>query len=86
MEPNAASEELMDVVERAGASLGQRIWYVEASGGSDANFTAALGVPTLDGFGPSGGATMTRDEWIEIRSLPERAALLAQTLHLLAMQ
>lgn len=84
MEPSAATETLMAVVERAAAALGQRVWYVEASGGSDANLAAALGIPTLDGFGPSGANTMTRDEWIDIRSLADRVALLAQTLHLLA--
>lgn len=84
MEPTAATAALMHVVERAGAALNQRVWYVEASGGSDANFTAALGIPTLDGFGPSSANTMTRDEWIDIGSLSERVALLALTLHQLA--
>jgi glutamate carboxypeptidase len=84
MEPTAQTDALMATVARAAAELGQSARYVEASGGSDANFTAALGIPTLDGFGPAGGNTMTRDECIELRTLPERAALLALTLHKLA--
>jgi glutamate carboxypeptidase len=49
-------------------------------GGSDGNFTAALGVPTLDGLGARGGGAHADDEHILIDSLPERAALLATLL------
>ena len=69
-----------------GSFTGLRIALSTAKGLALAGGYRVVGVPTLDGFGPSGGATMTRDEWIEIRTLPERAALLAQTLHLLATQ
>lgn len=46
-------------------------------GGSDGNLTAALGVPTLDGLGAVGGDAHGEDEWVDLRSMPERAALLA---------
>ena len=46
-------------------------------GGSDGNFTAALGVPTLDGLGAVGEGAHSPDENILIRALPERAAILA---------
>jgi glutamate carboxypeptidase len=49
-------------------------------GGSDGNFTAALGVPTLDGLGAVGEGAHSPDENILIRALPERAALLAGLL------
>jgi glutamate carboxypeptidase len=49
-------------------------------GGSDGNFTAALGVPTLDGLGAVGDGAHSLDEHVVIRSLPERAALLAGLL------
>lgn len=49
-------------------------------GGSDGNFTAALGVPTLDGLGAVGGGAHSPVEHVIIRSLPERAALLAGLL------
>ena len=49
-------------------------------GGSDGNFTAALGIPTLDGLGVRGGGAHAADEHIEIASLPEQAALLALLL------
>ncbi|MGH7643667.1 MAG: M20 family metallopeptidase [Candidatus Dormibacteria bacterium] len=46
-------------------------------GGSDGNFTAALGVPTLDGMGIVGGNAHAEGEWAELGSIPDRAALLA---------
>ncbi|MEW5984885.1 MAG: M20 family metallopeptidase [Acidobacteriota bacterium] len=46
-------------------------------GGSDGNFTAALGVPTLDGLGAVGGGAHALDEHVEAAHLPWRAALAA---------
>ena len=49
-------------------------------GGSDGNFTAALGVPTLDGLGPAGGGAHAEHEWVEIASIDERARIVAGML------
>jgi glutamate carboxypeptidase len=49
-------------------------------GGSDGNFTAALGVPTLDGLGAVGAGAHSTNENISIGALPERAALVAGLL------
>jgi glutamate carboxypeptidase len=49
-------------------------------GGSDANFVAALGIQVLDGLGATGEGAHSRNEYIEINSLPKRAALLAAIL------
>ncbi len=49
-------------------------------GGSDGNLTAALGIPTLDGLGAVGDGAHSPNEFIDARSLPERAALLAGLL------
>jgi glutamate carboxypeptidase len=46
-------------------------------GGSDGNFTAALGVPTLDGLGAIGDGAHAVHEHVEVGALPTRAALLA---------
>jgi glutamate carboxypeptidase len=46
-------------------------------GGSDGNFTAGVGVPTLDGLGAVGGGAHARDEHVVVASMPERAALVA---------
>jgi glutamate carboxypeptidase len=51
-----------------------------AGGGSDGNFTGALGIPTLDGLGAVGDGAHSSREHVLIRSLPERAALLAGLL------
>lgn len=55
-------------------SAGERV----AGGGSDGNFTGALGVPTLDGLGAIGGGPHTREEHIELRCLVPRTRLLAR--------
>ena len=46
-------------------------------GGSDGNFTAALGIPTLDGLGGVGEGAHAAHESIVLSELPNRAALLA---------
>ena len=56
-----------------GVTLGETF----VGGGSDGNFTAALGVPTLDGLGAVGEGAHSLRENIVVRALPERAALLA---------
>lgn len=47
-------------------------------GGSDGNFTAALGVPTLDGLGAVGGEAHAPGEWIDIDATVQRAGLLSR--------
>jgi glutamate carboxypeptidase len=49
-------------------------------GGSDGCFSAALGVPTLDGLGPSGEGAHAAHEQVFLPSMPRRAALLATIL------
>lgn len=46
-------------------------------GGSDGNFTAALGVPTLDGLGAVGGGAHADHEYLVVGSMAERARLAA---------
>jgi glutamate carboxypeptidase len=46
-------------------------------GGSDGNFTAALGVPTLDGLGPRGDGAHAEHEWVDVESIGQRAELVA---------
>lgn len=53
-------------------------------GASDANFTAALGIATLDGLGAVGAGAHTDDEWVEISSLDERVRMVAGLLECLA--
>jgi glutamate carboxypeptidase len=62
------------------AELGFPIDETGTGGGSDGNFTAALGVPTLDGLGVAGDGGHAQHEHVIISSMPERAALLAGLL------
>jgi len=50
---------------------------VAVGGGSDGNFTAAAGVPTLDGLGAVGGGAHADHEFVVVSTMPARAALLA---------
>ena len=51
-----------------------------AGGGSDGNFTGALGIPTLDGIGAVGDGAHSDHEYVLIHTMPARAALLAALL------
>ena len=73
------------LVADIGAALGTSIDTIATMGASDANIIASQGVPTLCGLGPVGGAIMTRDEYIELPSLVERATLVAALAHRLSM-
>jgi glutamate carboxypeptidase len=57
--------------------LGWKLGEAAVGGGSDGNFTAALGIPTLDGLGGVGDGAHAAHEHILISELPRRAALLA---------
>ncbi len=57
--------------------LGWKLGEAAVGGGSDGNFTAGLGIPTLDGLGGVGDGAHAPHEHILISELPRRAALLA---------
>jgi glutamate carboxypeptidase len=60
--------------------LGQDLQEGGTGGGSDGNFTAALGVPTLDGLGPRGDGAHALHEHVQLADLPWRAAFLASLM------
>lgn len=81
--PFAQSEEgrrLFDHTARIAAELGITLEGMVTGGGSDGNFTAALGVPTLDGLGADGAGAHTFDEHILVSSLVPRTVLLANLI------
>jgi glutamate carboxypeptidase len=51
-----------------------------SGGGSDGSFTAAMGLPTLDGLGPDGGGAHAVDEHVLLADLPLRLALFTRIL------
>ena len=80
MERTPASRELFARARTVASSLGRELGEGSAGGGSDGNFTAAVGVPTLDGLGAVGDGAHAAHEHVEISSLAWRAALLAGLL------
>jgi glutamate carboxypeptidase len=60
--------------------LGWKLEEASVGGGSDGNFTASLGIPTLDGLGGVGEGAHATHEFITLSELPRRAALLAELI------
>ena len=77
LERTAAVIKLFNTAEKIAASLGWKLKEASTGGGSDGNFTAALGVPTLDGLGAVGEGAHALNESVVISEMPRRAALLA---------
>ncbi|MBV9253341.1 MAG: M20 family metallopeptidase [Actinobacteria bacterium] len=77
--PTASSFDLFRRAQAVAARLGQPdLEGVEVGGGSDGNFTAAVGVPTLDGLGAVGGGAHAEGEHVVLAAMPGRVALLAE--------
>jgi glutamate carboxypeptidase len=80
LERNAQVAALYELARAAARESGQDLAEGGTGGGSDGNFTAAIGVPTLDGLGPRGDGAHALHEHIEIDDLPWRAALVTSLL------
>ena len=77
MERTTETARLFQAAQSIAAKLGFALQEGSTGGASDGNFTSALGIPTLDGLGAVGGGAHAVDEWVDIESLPWRAALIA---------
>jgi glutamate carboxypeptidase len=77
MERTAGVAGLFHMAAEVAASLGLRLDEGSAGGGSDGNFTAALGVPTLDGLGAVGDGAHAAHEHVDLEAIPVRVALVA---------
>ena len=71
--PESTSTELFAVARKLLPGLEGKA----VGGGSDGNFTAALGVPTLDGLGAVGGGAHADHEYLVVDAMAERANLVA---------
>ncbi len=80
MERKAGTIALFKQARKLAAELGFELNEASTGGGSDGNFTAALGVPTLDGMGAVGEGAHAAHEHVVIEHLVPRAALLATML------
>ena len=79
-EPEAKGMALYEHASRIAQALGFAIPHQSAGGGSDGNFTGAMGIGTLDGLGVLGGGGHTLEEHIEVASLVPRGKLMAGLL------
>ena len=79
--PADASAALFPLAVAAAAAAGlPEVRGVAVGGGSDGNFTAAVGVPTLDGLGAVGGGAHTEEEYVLVDTLVPRTQLLVEIL------
>jgi len=80
MERSKKGVALFALARRLAKELGWELEEASVGGGSDGNFTAALGIPTLDGLGAVGEGAHARHESVVIAEMPRRAALLARLI------
>ena len=84
---SSMSEELFALaVESQRAVTGESINGVSVGGGSDGNFTAAIGIRTLDGLGAVGGGAHGETEHVVVESIAPRIALLAELMQRILAQ
>jgi glutamate carboxypeptidase len=79
-EPDAGTMALFEKARGVARQLGIELTHGSAGGGSDGNFTGAMGIATLDGLGVRGADAHTLNEHIEVDSLAERGRLMAGLL------
>jgi glutamate carboxypeptidase len=79
-EPNEGTMALYKKAHGLAKQLGMELPHGSAGGGSDGNFTGAMGIATLDGLGVRGGDAHTLNEHIIVESLAERGRLMAGLL------
>ncbi|MCH5584971.1 M20 family metallopeptidase [Shimazuella sp. AN120528] len=72
-----STKELFEMAYDCGKQIGITLTETAVGGGSDGNFTAALGIPTLDGLGAMGDGAHAQNEHILIDQLPVRSALMS---------
>jgi glutamate carboxypeptidase len=77
MEKTEGTARLVEIARGVARELGFELRDAATGGASDANTTAAAGVPTLDGLGPVGGDDHSPAEWLDLTSVVPRTALLA---------
>jgi len=83
-EPNEKTMALYETAKGLAKQLGIDLKQQSAGGGSDANFTGALGIGSLDGLGVCGSGPHTLQEHIVVESLAQRAKLLTGLMMALA--
>ncbi len=80
LEPGGSSD-LVGLCQGHARRLGLPVPDTATVGGaSDGNFTSALGIPTLDGLGPSGDGAHAEHEWVSVEAMGDRSQLVTALL------
>ena len=77
MERTAGTVRLLEMAKGLAREVGLELGESSTGGGSDGNFTSALGIPTLDGLGAVGEGAHAVNESIQLDEAPRRTAVLA---------
>jgi glutamate carboxypeptidase len=80
MVPSEGTWRLWEQIARIGEGLGLEMTLISTGGGSDGNFTAAMGIPTIDAMGPRGGRAHSADEYLELDSVVPNTRLICEIL------
>jgi glutamate carboxypeptidase len=80
MERRRGTVALFERAATLAAQIGFELGEASTGGGSDGNFTAALGVPTLDGMGAVGEGSHASHESVVLKELVPRTSLLAEMI------
>ena len=80
MEYSPASEALWEIVRKQAQKLDLAPEAIGSGGCSDGNWTAAMGIPTLDGMGPVGANSHREDEYMELDSILPTLAVAVKTM------
>lgn len=86
MYPTKQNLEFCAIVDEVAKTLGIEFEWIATGGGSDANFSSNLGVPTIDGLGPTGGFAHTVNEYVELDAIIPRFELLLGTVKKLMLK
>jgi len=80
MERSAETVRLLETAQRVARTIGVELGETSTGGGSDGNFTAAMGIPTLDGLGAVGDGAHADNEHIVLKDMHQRCGILAGLL------
>ncbi len=76
-EPTEKTLAMFALARDLAATIGIELTHQSSGGGSDGNFTGAMGIPTLDGLGVEGNLYHTLNEYIVVPSLADRGRIMA---------
>jgi glutamate carboxypeptidase len=80
MAPSEPQRRLWQAIAAIGQGLGLEMKLIATGGCSDGNYTAALGIPTIDAMGPQGGDAHNSNEYVELNSVTPNIHLICQIL------